>query len=1100
MSASSSALPSGVVTFLFTDVIGSTKTWEAEPAAMSVALKMLDEIMTETVAANDGVLIKIRGEGDSTFSVFQYASDAVQAAVDAQQRMAEAVWPTLEPITMRAAIHSGEAEERSGDYYGRTVNRAARVRSLAGPGDVLISHATRGLVADRTPMGATIQSLGMLQLKDIRSPEEIFAVHYDGQRRTRRASAEVSAGPTALRLQSTVVRASSSRLVGREHERSLLAKAIRGASQRERPVVLVRGEAGLGKTALCCRTAAEAHDEGMTVLFGRCEPDLPTPFRPFVEALGHFVRECDDDVLSSIGPAALSELSSIVADVAVRRPNLANAARTTSDVDRFVLMNAIVTALNAAASMSPLVLIVDDAHWADPASLQMLRHLAQAGDDIALAIVVTYRDTDLDEAPAMLALLGDLHREPNVLELELPGLTAGEIMELLSARLVADESADEAGALRALAEMVETNTNGNPFFAGEVIRQLGDGTGSPEALRSLQRIPDSVAHVVEQRVSRHGEATKRLLGIAAVCGSSFDAGLVARLSDQSEDDTLDLLEDVQRSHLITETSRVETFQFAHGLVRQVLYDGLSNTRRARLHRRVAAALEAEFGTDNAERANELAHHWDRGGAADDRPKVVHYSRLAGGRALQQRAPEAALDHYTLALDLLDGGDERERCDVLIGIGEARRQLGHPDATGALLEAADLADAIGDGERLTTAVLAINRGMVTTAGEVDERKMDAVDRALVAVGAGDGRARARLLALKGAELLYNGDFEARRSISDEALAIARRLDDPATLVHVINERFLTIAAPSTARERLALAAEAEALAEQLDDPVARFFAALGGSLASLECGDGADYGRCLDVMGAIADELRQPMLRWIFLWNNAVRIMNVGHLDEADSVAAESFQLGRSLEQRDAFVNYAGVAGSILMHRGRLHTMVDALEQMVADYPAISSYPLIHAGAMVAAGENDRPLGVLEDVAASEFVDFGDDLFQGIALSFGAELTIHFRHQRAAVALLALLEPLGDLVVSGPTNCRGPFAHWIAGLHDVLGDTDEADRWYVRAEEINNRLGFPYFSAQTKLARGSTLGDRAMVAEAADIAAAHGFVGLSEKCATELARR
>jgi hypothetical protein len=302
--------------------------------------------------------------------------------------------------------------------------------------------------------------------------------------------------------------------------------------------------------------------------------------------------------------------------------------------------------------------------------------------------------------------------------------------------------------------------------------------------------------------------------------------------------------------------------------------------------------------------------------------------------------------------------------------------------------------------------------------------------------------------------------------------------------VINERFLTVATPSTARERLALAAEAEALAEQLDDPVARFFAALGGSLASLECGDGAGYGRQLDVMGAIADELRQPMLRWIFLWNNAVRVMNLGCLDEAESIASGSLHLGLSLEQRDAFVNYAGVAGSILVQRGRLHTMVDAIEQSVTDYPAISSYRVIHASAMVAAGGHDRPLGVFEDVVASGFAGFGDDVFQGISLSFCAELAIHFRHEPGAVTLLSLLEPLGDLVVCGPTNCRGPYAYWIAGLHDVLGDAAEADRWYVRAEEINVQLGFPYFDAQTKLARGSTLGDRAMISEAADIALAH----------------
>ncbi len=1091
-------LPSGVVTFLFTDVVGSTRTWEAEPEAMSTALKMLDAIMTETVAEHDGVLIKIRGEGDSTFSVFQYASDALHAAVAAQRRIAAERWPTERPITMRVAIHSGEAEERSGDYYGRTVNRAARVRSLAGAGEVLISHATRQLVAERAPAGVDITSLGLLQLKDIRAPEEIFAVRFDGQHVTR-PDEDVAPAPTTVRLQSTVVRASERRLVGREHERTLLGKLIRTASDRGRPVVLVQGEAGLGKSALCCRVAAEAHDDGMTVLFGRCEPDLPTPFRPFVEALGHFIRECDDDALTAIGPEALRELSRIVPDVAARRPSVTMAVRAETDVDRFILMNAIVKTLSVAAANAAVVLVVDDAHWADQASLQMLRHLVQTADDIRLAVLVTYRNTDLDDAHPMRALLGDLHREPTVVEVELAGLSTSEIIELLRARFMSEESAGTGGELHALAEEVRTNTNGNPFFAGEIIRQLSDthASGFQGGAIGLRDLPDSVAHVVEQRVSRHGETARQLLTIAAVCGSTFDAGMVARLAELSEDQTLDLLEEMQHAHLVVETSTVERFQFAHGLVRQVLYDGLSNTRRARLHRRVATQLEAEVGPNHAASAAELARHWERGGAIGDRPKVVHYTLMAADRAMAQRAPQAALDHYSSALELLDQSDSTTRCDVLTGIGEARRQLGLPDSIDALIAAADLADELGDTERLTRAVLAINRGMVTSAGEVDAVKMDVIDRALDAVGTADSESRARLLALQGAELLYNGDFETRRAISDEALAIARRLGNPATLVHVLNERFLTIAAPSTARERLAHAVEAESIAEQIDDPVAEFFAALGGSLASLECGDGADYCRRLDTMGVIADDLRQPMLRWIFLWNDAVRVMNLGHLDQADEVARNSLQLGLSLEQRDAFINYAGVAGSILMHRGRLATMVDALESAVRDYPAISSYRVIHAGAMAAAGAVEQPLAVLEDVLASEFGDFGDDLFAGIALSFCAELAIHFGHDRAAEALIPKLAPHRDLVVCGPTNCRGSYAHWIAGLYGVLDEADEADRWYATAEEINDRLGFPYFSAMTKLARGSALGDGAMIAEASAIATAHGFVGLSEQCAAVL---
>jgi class 3 adenylate cyclase/tetratricopeptide (TPR) repeat protein len=1091
-------LPSGVITFLFTDVVGSTKTWEREPEAMSIALRQLDTIMTAAVDEHHGVLIKIRGEGDSTFSVFQYASDAVHAAATAQRLIEEAPWPTSQPITMRVALHSGEAEERSGDYYGRTVNRAARLRSLATSGQVLISQTTRDLVAGRLEPGLRIESLGLRQLKDISEPEVVYTVLRAGAAPPPEVDIDALRNSRhVVRLQSSVQQASDAHLVGRTHEREVLQQCIERSRAGERYVVLVSGEAGLGKTSLCCRVATEQPSDQAIVLFGRCEADVTTPYRPFVEALGHLVREADDELLAAIGPHVLAELVPVVPDAAARLALPSVDRRGETDIDRFVLMNAIRSALARTAAVVPVLLIIEDLHWADEATRHTVRHLAQAADEMALTIVANYRDTDLDAGHPLRSLLAEIHRERNVTEIALDALSRDDLAELLQARLPSSGSDTGDDSLYSLADALATGTNGNPFFAGEIIRQLGDETHRSGA--TVAEIPASVGHVINQRIDRHGDIARRLLSIASVCGSSFDAGLVARVGEYSADGTLDVLEELQRARLVNETSIPERFRFAHGLVRQALYDELSVTRRARLHRRVAEQLEADLGADASEYPGELARHWENGAAPGDRPKVVHYARLAGDAALEQRAPQAALDWYEKARALGRPDDDAGAwCDLLIGLGEAQRQLGVSTANETLFDAVDRAADLGDTDRLTRAALAINRGMASSAGEVDDRKMRAIDLALDALGDADGPDRARLLALKGAELLYGGDYRQRRAISDDALAIARRVGDRVTLVHVLNERFLPITQPATAVERRDEADEAERLAAELGDLGAQFFAAHGGSMAALECGDEPTYARRLAVMGQIAEELQQPMLRWIHLWNEAVRLTSLGRLDDAQRCAQASLTLGLELQQPDALVNFGGIFGSIALHRGQLHSMADAIAQSAADFPAIAAYRLAHAMALAEGDDLDGAAVILERELADGFSALEDDLFASTGLSFCADIATRLQHPGAAEALIERMAPYRDLVVCAPTSCRGAYAHWLGGLYWVLGDHDEAHRLYAEAQAVHQRLGYPFFVALTDLEWGHRRSDVAMLHDAHDVATRHGFGGLVRRAEAHLA--
>src|SRR6516225_4883520 len=472
------------VTFLLTDIEGSTAAWEADADAMALALARHDELVEQVVTSRGGRLIKTRGEGDATFSVFERPSAAAAAAIELQDAIVDEPWALREPMRIRVALHTGEAELRDGDYFGRAVNRAARLRSLAVGGQILCSGATAELVSHSLPDEVVLADLGMRQRKNLARPEHVFELQME--------TTEV--GPPAPTSDAPIVRpdlpavlGGPGPFVGRGRELGRLFSAWQSALAGGTNAMLIAGEPGVGKTRLAGEWSRQAYDQGALVIYGRCDEDLGAPYQPFAEALRALVPCLGASGMRGLrGVEALLPMVPGLTDVL---PDLAAPTRADPDTERYALFDAVVALLGVASASAPVVLILDDLHWAAKPTLLLLRHILRFGEQDRVQIVGTYRSTDLDRSHPLAAMLADLHRDGTADRIQLSGLDEDDVTAY-----VAEAGYDDEELARALASV----TGGNPFFLIEALRHVEESGGHWDP----STLPQGVREAVSRRLTR----------------------------------------------------------------------------------------------------------------------------------------------------------------------------------------------------------------------------------------------------------------------------------------------------------------------------------------------------------------------------------------------------------------------------------------------------------------------------------------------------------------------------------------------------------------------------------------------------------------------
>jgi len=676
------------VTVMFTDLVDST-------ALLSrLGEQRGDEVRREHFALLRGVVERSGGRevknlGDGLMVAFSSTAEAVSAAVRMQRAFARRNRRVDgDALLVRIGISCGDADVEDGDYFGVPVVEAARLCGAAEGGEVLVSELVRLLVGSRGDH--TFSAMGGVDLKGLGEPVAAYCVEWS------------DAEPAKPALPPRLAAAKATNFVGRSIERERLEtawKAVDGEGDLGIGVMLVSGEPGIGKTTLSARFAADVHDRGAVVVYGRCDGDLGIPYKPWVEALVQLVAWLPDEVLAAHVAERGGSITRLIPGLAQRLGSRLPESGD-GDAQRYVLFACVADLLARAAEDCSVLVVLDDLHWADQATVQLLNHLATAGDPMRVAVLGTFRDSDIDASHPLTDLLAALHRDGRVERISLQGFGDDELLALLE-RIAGHEMAADGVALR---DAVLAETSGNPFFTVEVLRHLadtgaiyqgGDGRWTSNVDIQAAGLPVSVKEVVGHRLAGLGDETERVLSLAAVIGRDFDVSLLARVACVDEDAVIDLCDAAVSAAVLATADDPNGYTFAHALIAHALQDGLSPARSARAHRAVAEQLETLVGDDPGDRVGELARHWMAATAPVENTRAVRYAAAAGAHALDQLAPDEALRWYSEAQQLAErGSDDRQQVDILLGLGTAQHQCGVGDHRKTLLDAAWMADRIG----------------------------------------------------------------------------------------------------------------------------------------------------------------------------------------------------------------------------------------------------------------------------------------------------------------------------------------------------------------------------------------------------------------------
>ncbi len=626
---------SGTLTLLYTDLVSSTQhLQQAGDEAGDELFRVHHKFMSDAVAAGGGQELKWLGDG--MLAAFPSAADAVRCAISVQQTAGR---PSAGiRFEIRVGIHMGEVLRRDGGYFGTPVVVARQLCDRATSGQILCSRLIAELLASR----------------------QAFSFHDVGSIELKGGAASIAVCEVVYERNDPAVMLNRTPFVGRVRQLKRLAAQLEEARNGRGSIVMLRGEPGIGKTRTIDEFADQSRQQGVAILRGACyDGEWQPPFAPFAEAIAEYARHADaaefaavlgkrGSIIARIAPALRESLGEVTEPAALHKED-----------ERFRLFDAVAQFLIALSHRTPLVLVLDDLHWADRGTVSMLSHVAHFVAANPILLLGAYRDAEVERKHPLTAALAGLSRVRNFESLTLSGLQSDELADLLG--IIGDQAAPQA-LVKALGEA----TDGNPLFIrellldlfekGEILRE-GKGWTSRLSIDQLG-IPESVRQLIGRRVSRLSEKTSALLSVAAAFNGPFALEVAAAVAELDENAALSCIDEALEAKLLRPGPDAESFDFTHAIIRHTLYSELSSVRRVRMHRKIAEEMERAWGELAAHHAAEVAFQFWRGAAESGTGRGVDYALAAADNAEAAYGHDDVAAFLRIALELLPKDDAR----------------------------------------------------------------------------------------------------------------------------------------------------------------------------------------------------------------------------------------------------------------------------------------------------------------------------------------------------------------------------------------------------------------------------------------------------------
>lgn len=847
----------------------------------------------------------------------------------------------------------------------------------------------------------------------------IHTVHGRGYRFVA-AVAERSASETALPPEASPALALDHHdvFVGRAAAMTQLDQALGAALAGRGRVVLLAGEPGIGKTRTAEEFGRAARGRKAAWQVGRCvEGEGAPPFWPWVQVLRGCIADSRDADLAADAGAGAPEIAALVRELRDRIPALPEPPPLDAEQARFRLFDSVAGFLLRHARRRPLVVAIDDLHWADADSLRLFQHLAAGLRESPLLLLGSYRDVEVRRGHPLAELLGRLARE-RVERIALGGLDSAALGALI-------ESISGSPPARDRIEVVAELTDGNPFFVHEVVRWLTEGGSAELAAGRAGRpwtvglaLPQGVRDALGRRLDSLSPECNALLRVAAVTGREFSTTLLAQVVDQPVDELLELLAEAMAAGLIEVRAGIGQYAFAHALTRQTLYEELSIPQRVRLHRSVGDALQLASESAPDPPLAELAHHYFVAAAGGDSETAIAACVAAAEHAAGLLAHEESARQLERALEALElelPVDEARRCELTLKLADALALGGDRDrARACYRSAAEHARRAKRADWLAEAAAGF-RGFGEMGAPTDDETRRLLDEALEAVADTDALSRSRLLSrMVGAEP-WCASMALRESMSQEALELALASGARRAITDALTARYWASLGPDRVDERNAVAQRMRELAREWGDLRLETLACEVRLGCDLVRGDLVAARADLEEFGALAERLRLPLFRFLASMSRGSVAMSQGRFAEAERDFGEAADRGRGavpfsdlLEVGIAFWQQAA-RGDWAPTREVAELLTTALTQRFGGVE--KGVRAVLALGLVRGGDVDAARREFEALSANRFDDLERDEHWLITMGALAALAVALEDRERGALLYERLLPYCELAIS-----------------------------------------------------------------------------------------